>query len=155
MSVVGMGDVAPDWNLALADGTTIGRSGMAGKTHVIYFYPKADTPGCTNEAKDFSALMPQFDAAQVTVIGVSKDAPKRLAKFAEKYALTVVLGSDEGGHMTEDFGAWVEKSMYGRSYMGIERCTFLFGADGRLLAEWRKVKVKNHAAEVLARALNA
>lgn len=155
MSVVAIGEMAPDWSLTLADGTTLGRRDMAGKTHVIYFYPKADTPGCTNEAKDFSALMPQFDAASVTVIGVSKDAAKRLAKFADKYALSVALGSDEGGQMTEDFGAWVEKSMYGRSYMGIERCTFLFGADGRLLAGWRKVKVKGHAAEVLARAGHA
>lgn len=150
-----VGEAAPDWTLTLADGSALRRDDLAGKAHVIYFYPKADTPGCTNEAKDFSALMPQFDGAGIAVIGVSKDAPKRLGKFAEKYGLAVQLGSDEGGHMTEDFGAWVEKSMYGRSYMGIERCTFLFGADGRLVEQWRKVKVKGHASAVLDRAVGA
>ncbi|MFM6853838.1 MAG: peroxiredoxin [Sphingopyxis sp.] len=119
---------------------------------VLYFYPKADTPGCTNEAKDFSDLMPEFDAIGTRVIGISKDSPKKLAKFAEKYALGVLLASDADGQVTETMGAWVEKSMYGRVYMGIERCTFLFGADGRLIRQWRKVKVKGHAADVLAAA---
>ncbi|MEQ1724610.1 MAG: peroxiredoxin [Sphingopyxis sp.] len=149
------GQAAPDWQLTLADGTALSRGQMAGKAHVLYFYPKADTPGCTNEAKDFSALADDFAAAGVRVIGVSKDKVARLAKFAEKYGLTVTLGSDatesaSGGHMTEDFGAWVEKSLYGRHYMGIERCTFLFAADGRLAGQWRKVKVKGHADAVLS-----
>lgn len=148
------GQKSPDWRLTLADGTVLSRVDMVGRAHIIYFYPKADTPGCTNEAKDFTALGREFAAAGVRVIGVSKDKPTRLAKFAEKYGLTVTLGSDtvegEGGHMTGDFGAWVEKSLYGRHYMGIERCTFLFGADGALAHQWRKVKVKGHADVVLA-----
>lgn len=149
------GQKSPDWRLTLADGTVLSRADMVGRAHIIYFYPKADTPGCTNEAKDFTALADAFAAAGVRVIGVSKDKPARLAKFAEKYGLTVTLGSDapesaSGGHMTEDFGAWVEKSLYGRHYMGIERCTFLFDATGALVQQWRKVKVKDHADVVLA-----
>ncbi|MEQ1510721.1 MAG: peroxiredoxin [Sphingopyxis sp.] len=146
------GQATPDWKLLLADGTPLSRGDMAGQAHVVYFYPKADTPGCTNEAKDFSALASGFTDAGVRVIGVSKDKPARLAKFAEKYGLTITLGSDEGGHMIEDFGVWVEKSLYGRLYMGIERATFLFAADGRLVQQWRKVKVKGHADAVLAAA---
>lgn len=146
------GQQAPDWRLTLADGSVLSLSDLAGKAHVIYFYPKADTPGCTNEAKDFSALADEFAATGVDVIGVSKDSPKKLVKFADKYGLSVALGSDDGGHMTEDFGAWVEKSLYGRHYMGIERCTFLFGNTGALVRAWRKVKVKGHADEVLAAA---
>ena len=119
---------------------------------ILYFYPKADTPGCTNEAKDFTLLAPEFDAIGVRVIGVSKDSPKKLAKFAEKHGLAILLGSDEGGHVTEDFGAWVEKMNYGRTYMGIERCTFLFDAAGQLARQWRKVRVKGHAEDVLAAA---
>lgn len=144
------GQKAPEWALTLADGSPLSRGDMAGRAHVVYFYPKADTPGCTNEAKDFTALASEFAIAGVHVIGVSKDKPARLAKFAEKYGLVVTLGSDEGGHMTEDFGAWVEKSLYGRTYMGIERCTFLFDAAGALVQQWRKVKVKSHAEAVLA-----
>lgn len=147
-----LGDTAPQWRLTLADGAPLMCDDLAGKAHVLYFYPKADTPGCTNEAKDFSALSAAFAAAGVVVVGISKDAPAKLAKFADKYLLTVQLGSDAGGHVTEDFGAWVEKSLYGRTYMGIERCTFLFGTDGRLVEQWRKVRVKGHASAVLASA---
>ena len=146
------GERIPAATLTMSDGSTVNLAGLDGRPLVLYFYPKADTPGCTNEAKDFSALAGDFDAIGVRVIGVSKDSPKKLAKFAEKYALSVLLGSDENGHVTEDFGAWVEKSMYGKSYMGIERCTFLFNGEGALVKQWRKVKVKGHADEVLAAA---
>lgn len=144
------GDMIPAATLTLSDGSPIALSEQVGRPLVLYFYPKADTPGCTNEAKDFSALITDFDAVGARVIGVSKDAPKKLARFAEKYALGVLLASDEGGTVTEDFGAWVEKSMYGKKYMGIERCSFLFGSDGRLVRQWRNVKVKGHADDVLA-----
>lgn len=155
--MVDVGEMAPDWTVTIADGTPLSRRDLAGVAHVIYFYPKADTPGCTNQAKDFTTLAGAFAGADVRVIGISKDPSKRLAKFADKYGLAVMLGSDseegEGsGHMTEDFGAWVEKSLYGRNYMGIERCTFLFGRDGTLVQVWRKVKVKGHAEAVLAAA---
>ncbi len=144
------GDMIPAATLTLSDGSPIALAEQVGRPLVLYFYPKADTPGCTNEAKDFSALITDFDAVGARVIGVSKDAPKKLARFAEKYALGVLLASDEGGTVTEGFGAWVEKSMYGKKYMGIERCTFLFGPDGRLVRQWRNVKVKGHADDVLA-----
>ncbi|MGL5838624.1 MAG: peroxiredoxin [Sphingorhabdus sp.] len=119
---------------------------------VLYFYPKADTPGCTNEAKDFTAFAADFEKAGVTVYGVSKDKPVKLAKFADKYGLAVTLLSDEESDLTERMGAWVEKSMYGKKYMGIERCTFLIGKDGKVAQIWRNVKVKGHAEEVLAAA---
>jgi thioredoxin-dependent peroxiredoxin len=122
------------------------------KSAVLYFYPKADTPGCTNEAKDFSALSAEFKKAGVTVYGMSKDKPTKLAKFAEKYGLSVALLSDEASDATEQMGVWVEKSLYGRKYMGIERCTFLIDKDGKVAQVWRKVKVKGHAEEVLAAA---
>lgn len=146
------GDPIPAAALLNSDGTALNLADLAGRALVLYFYPKADTPGCTNEAKDFSAVISDFDAIDVRVIGVSKDSPKKLAKFAEKYSLGVLLASDENGHVTEDFGAWVEKSMYGRNYMGIERCTLLFDAAGKLVRQWRKVKVKGHAEDVLAAA---
>ncbi len=117
---------------------------------IVYFYPKADTPGCTNEAKDFTALKPEFDAKKATIIGISRDKPTALAKFAAKYGLGVTLASDEGGAVSDAFGTWVEKSMYGKSYMGLERSTFLFDASGTCTQVWRKVKVKGHADEVLA-----
>ncbi len=117
---------------------------------IVYFYPKADTPGCTNEAKDFTALKPQFDAKGATIIGISRDKPAALAKFAAKYGLGVLLASDEAGHVSDAFGTWVEKSMYGKSYMGMERASFLFDAGGTCTHVWRKVKVKGHAEEVLA-----
>jgi thioredoxin-dependent peroxiredoxin len=122
------------------------------KSAVLYFYPKADTPGCTNEAKDFSALSAEFKKAGVTVYGMSKDKPAKLAKFAEKYGLSIALLSDEASDATEQMGVWVEKSLYGRKYMGIERCTFLIDKDGKVAQVWHKVKVKGHAEEVLAAA---
>lgn len=117
---------------------------------VLYFYPKADTPGCTNEAKDFTALAADFEKAGAAVYGVSKDKPAKLAKFAEKYGLSVSLLSDESSDLTEQMGAWVEKSMYGKKYMGIERSTYLVGKDGKVARVWNNVKVKGHADEVLA-----
>ena len=119
---------------------------------VVYFYPKDDTSGCTTEAKDFSAAADAFDAAGVKVVGISKDTPASHAKFAAKHSLTVQLASDVDGAACEAFGVWVEKAMYGRKYMGIERATFLFGADGRLATAWRKVRVAGHADTVLAAA---
>jgi len=122
---------------------------------VVYFYPKDDTPGCTREAQDFSALADDFVAAGVHVLGISRDSVARHAKFTAKHDLRIALASDLDGRVTEAFGVWGEKQMYGRSYMGVERATFLFDRDGRLAREWRKVKVPNHAAAVLdaARAL--
>jgi peroxiredoxin Q/BCP len=146
------GDAIPTGTIKDADGVDFTLARYAGKPLVVYFYPKADTPGCTNEAKDFTALADEFAAAGVPVIGVSKDKPAKLRKFADKYGLSVILASDEEGGLCESFGTWVEKSMYGRSYMGIERDTFLFDADGRLQRVWLKVKVKGHAQEVLAAA---
>lgn len=122
---------------------------------VVYFYPKDDTSGCTREAQDFTALAAEFAAAGVGVIGISKDSPAKHRKFSEKHALTVELVSDEDGAACEAFGVWGEKQLYGKTYMGIERATFLFGANGTLSKSWRKVKVPGHAQAVLeaARAL--
>lgn len=144
-----LGDAVPDVGLKDADGADFTLARYKGKPLVVYFYPKADTPGCTNEAKDFTGLSEEFAALGVPVIGISRDKPARLRKFADKYGLTVTLASDEPGDMCEAFGTWVEKSLYGRKYMGIERATFLVGADGKILRVWPKVKVKGHAAEVL------
>ena len=143
------GDAIPTGTIKDADGVEFTLARYAGKPLVVYFYPKADTPGCTNEAKDFTALADEFAAAGVPVVGVSKDKPAKLRKFADKYGLSVILASDEEGTLCEAFGTWVEKSMYGRSYMGIERDTFLFDAEGRLQRVWLKVKVKGHAQKVL------
>ncbi|AJR22450.1 MULTISPECIES: thioredoxin-dependent thiol peroxidase [Sphingobium] len=144
-----VGDAVPEVTLKDADGVDFTLARYRGKPLVVYFYPKADTPGCTSEAKDFTALAADFAALGVPVVGISKDKSAKLKKFAEKYGLTVTLASDEPGEMCEAFGTWVEKSLYGRKYMGIERATFLVGADGKILHVWPKVKVKGHAAEVL------
>lgn len=147
------GDVLPDLSLQGSDGP-IRLSAYAGKPFVLYFYPKDDTTGCTREAQDFTALMPEFAKAGVAVLGVSKDTPEKHAKFAAKYDLGVPLATDDGT-VLEAFGAWQEKSLYGRKYMGIDRSTFLFDANGRLAHAWRKVRVAGHAEAVLtaARAL--
>lgn len=143
------GDTLPDVTLMDADGAPLSLSQFRGKPLVVYFYPKADTPGCTNEAKDFTALAAEFAAAGVPVVGISKDKPAKLAKFRDKYGLAVTLASDEAGGVCEAFGTWIEKSMYGRSYMGIARATFLVDADGVIARLWPAVKVKGHAEEVL------
>lgn len=139
----------------LPDVTATGADGAPLRLHdlprplVVYFYPKDDTPGCTREAQDFSSLTEEFAAAGVTVLGVSRDTVAKHAKFRDKYALTVMLGSDLDGSVTEAFGVWGEKQLYGKTYMGIERATFLFDRDAKLVQAWRKVKVPGHAAAVL------
>ena len=125
----------------------------AGKNIVVFFFPKADTSGCTKEAIAFSELQTEFDAANTVVIGISKDKPQKQAKFREKYNLTCLLGADHETDVCEQFGVWVEKSMYGRSYMGIQRATFLIGPDGTILHVWPKVKVPGHADDVLSHIL--
>lgn len=149
MTMLEAGDKLPDVTLTDADGAQFPLSRYKGHPFVVYFYPKADTPGCTSEAKDFTELAGDFSNADVAVIGVSKDKPAKLAKFRDKYGLKVLLASDEEGGVCEAFGTWVEKSMYGRTYMGIARATFLIGADGTIQRVWPKVKVKGHAMEVL------
>jgi len=134
------------------DGKPVSPADFRGNKLVLYFYPKDDTSGCTREAQDFTALADAFENAGTWVLGVSKDGPKSHAKFAGKYDLKVRLASDEDGAACEAFGTWVEKSMYGRKYMGIERATFLIDRDGTLARVWRKVKVPGHAEEVLAAA---
>ena len=145
------GDAAPPFEMAASGGRTVSLAGQAGRPFVLYFYPKADTPGCTKEAQAFQDALAELDAAGVAVIGVSKDAMKPIEAFAGKYALPVPRASDPGG-VVEAYGAWVEKSMYGKQYMGIDRSTVLVGADGRIARIWRKVKVPGHAAEVMAAA---
>ena len=142
------GAPAPDFELAGADGP-VRLADFAGKPLVVYFYPKDDTSGCTREAQDFTALAGDFAKAGVALLGVSKDSLASHAKFTAKYGLAVPLASDPEGAMIEAYGAWVEKNMYGRKYMGIERSTFLIDASGKLARIWRKVKVPGHAAEVL------
>jgi len=147
-----LGDALPDLELAGADGAALRLRDKVGAPLVLYFYPKDDTTGCTREAQDFSALYPEFRAAGVDLLGVSPDTPAKHAKFTAKYDLTVPLASDEAHGVMEAFGVWVEKNMYGRTYMGVERATFLFAADGTLAQVWRKVRVAGHAEQVLAAA---
>jgi peroxiredoxin Q/BCP len=150
--MVNEGDIAPDVALTGPDGTKVRVGDFKGQKLVLYFYPKDDTSGCTREAQDFSALAEEFEKAGTFVIGVSKDDPKSHAKFTGKYDLKVRLLSDMDGAACEAFGTWVEKSMYGRKYMGIERATFLVDRDGVVKRVWRKVKVPGHAEEVLSAA---
>ena len=147
MTDVTEGAPAPDFDLETPDGR-VKLADFAGKTVVLYFYPKDDTAGCTKEAQEFTALAPEFAKAGVTVIGVSKDTIAKHRKFADKYGLTIPLGSDPEGAVVERYGSWVEKSMYGRKYMGIDRSTFLI-KDGKVVKIWRKVRVPNHAQQVL------
>ena len=145
------GDPIPDVTATDADGAPLALRDLAFSA-VVWFYPKDDTAGCTREARDFSALAPDFAAAGVSLLGISRDPVKSHAKFAAKYDLAPPLASDLDGSVTEAFGVWVEKSMYGRTYMGIERATFLFDRDGKLAQAWRKVRVAGHAEAVLAAA---
>lgn len=148
-----IGDALPDLALTTPDGGTVRPSDFAGRKLVVFFYPKDDTPGCTTENKDFSELADQFAAVGTALLGVSKDPPKKHLKFIEKHALAAPLASDpEEGGLSDALGIWTEKSMYGRTYMGMVRATYLVGADGRIARIWDKVKVKGHAAEVLAAA---
>ena len=145
------GSPAPDFTLA-GDTGPISLASFAGRKLVLYFYPKDDTPGCTTEGKDFSAAAADFAAADTAIVGVSRDSVAAHAKFRAKHGLTVALGADDDGAVTEAYGVWVEKSMYGKKYMGIERATFLIGRDGTVAGAWHKVKVPGHVAEVLAAA---
>ena len=145
------GDQAPALKLEASDGGVVDLS-APGQMLLLYFYPKDDTSGCTRQAQDFTAMAGEFQRAGVKVVGVSRDPMAKHAKFIGKYGLTVPLASDEDGRVSEAFGTWIEKSMYGRKYMGMDRSTFLIAPDGRVLRAWRKVKVSGHAAEVLAAA---
>ena len=142
------GDSAPTARFATAEGEA-SAADYAGRKLILYFYPKDDTSGCTREAQDFTDLADDFAKAGAVVVGISKDSLASHAKFQAKYGLKVALGSDAEGAVCEAFGTWVEKSMYGKKYMGIERATFLIGSDGKVARVWRKVKVPGHAAEVL------
>jgi peroxiredoxin Q/BCP len=147
--MISQGDRAPDIDVDTRDGRTV-RLASPGKPLVLYFYPKDDTSGCTREAQDFTSLADDFAKAGAEIVGVSRDPMKKHEKFIGKYDLKVPLASDEDGRISDAFGTWVQKSMYGRKYMGMERSTFLIGADGEVMKEWRKVKVPGHAQEVLA-----
>ena len=143
--MIGEGDMVPAMTLALSDGTSVD---LASDPVVLYFYPKDDTSGCTREAQDFTALAPDFATAGVRVVGVSRDPMQKHDKFIAKYDLAVPLASDEDGALSDAFGTWVEKSMYGRKYMGMERATFVI-RGGKVIKAWPKVKVPGHAQEVL------
>ncbi len=149
MTDLNPGDRAPAFDMPTDDGR-VSLDALTGKNVVLYFYPKDDTPGCTTEAQAFTALAEDFAKANAVVIGVSRDTAAKHGKFRKKYGLTVLLGADEDGAVTEAYGVWVEKTLYGRQYMGIERATFLIGPDGVIRHVWRKVKVAGHAEAVLA-----
>jgi peroxiredoxin Q/BCP len=146
--MISEGDKAPAMTVTSSDGSSVNLA-SPGQPIVLYFYPKDDTSGCTREAQDFTALAGDFKKAGVKVIGVSRDPMKSHEKFIGKYDLAVPLASDQDGKISDAFGTWVEKSMYGRKYMGMERATYLIGPDGKVLKAWRKVKVPKHAEEVL------
>jgi len=143
------GDMLPDVTLMGSDGAPIRLADYRGKPLVVYFYPKADTPGCTTEAIDFTGLIDEFGALGVPVVAISKDPVSKLERFAEKHNLAITLASDEDGSVCAAFGTWIEKNLYGRKYMGIARATFLADAQGKILHVWPKVRVKGHAAQVL------
>ncbi|WP_193177703.1 peroxiredoxin [Oricola nitratireducens] len=149
MSQIVEGSPAPDFALPADGGSTLSLSAMNGKIVVLYFYPKDDTSGCTAEAIDFSRLKPDFEALDAVVVGMSPDSAAKHDKFKAKHDLSVTLVADEELKTLQDYGVWVEKSMYGRKYMGVERATFLIGKDGKIAKIWRKVKVSGHAEAVL------
>ena len=144
------GDIAPDFELPTDDGERVKLSQLRGKPVVVYFYPKDDTSGCTVEAKDFSRLAPEFRKAGIEIIGVSPDSVESHHKFRNKHDLTIRLAADTDKVAAMAYGVWAQKSMYGRTYMGVERATFLIDKAGRLARSWRKVKVPDHAQAVLA-----
>ena len=152
--MINEGDRVPPLKLDSSDGRSIDIADR-GSPLVLYFYPKDDTSGCTRQAQDFTALAAEFEAANVAVVGISRDPMAKHHKFIGKYELTVPLASDEDGRISDAFGTWVQKSMYGRKYMGMERSTFLIGRDGTVLKAWRKVKVPGHAQQVLQAAREA
>ena len=146
--MLAVGDYAPTLSIP-TDTHPFSIAEQGGKKVVIFFFPRADTPGCTKEAEQFSALHNEFTAQNTVVIGVSKDKPAKQAKFRAKYALTCLLGADHETNFCEEFGVFVEKSMYGKTYMGIQRASFIIDIDGKIAAIWPKVKVAGHAADVL------
>lgn len=146
---VAEGDEAPALSLSANGGRTIDLATLRGRPLVLYFYPKADTSGCTAQARDFQAALPELEAAGTGLVGVSRDPMRPIERFAEKYGLGFPLASDPDGTAAQAYGAWVEKSMYGRRYWGIERSTFLIDRDGRIARCWRKVSVPGHVAEVV------
>ena len=152
----GEGDDFPEFEMETPDGGTVTKADLSGKKAVIFFYPKDNTPGCTTEARDFSALKAAFDKADVSLLGVSKDSAKKHQNFIAKHDLTVDLATDAAdGGLSDELGVWTEKQMYGKTYMGMVRSTFLIGGDGQILRVWPKVKVKGHAEEVLEAATKA
>ncbi len=150
--MIAPGTLAPDFTLPRDGGATVTLSTLRPGKVVLYFYPKDDTPGCTLEAQDFNARIAAFAAADTTVIGVSKDSVKSHDKFCMKHGLGIVLVSDETGHTSEDYGVWLEKRMYGKTYKGIERTSVLIDGTGKVARVWNKVRVEGHADEVLAAA---
>lgn len=149
------GDMAPDFTLPRDGGQTVTLSEFRPGKVVVYFYPKDDTPGCTKEAIGFTEHLDAFREAGVTIIGISKDTAAKHDKFIAKHDLGVILASDAEDTVCEAYGVWKEKSMYGKTYMGIERSTFLIGSDGKIVEAWHKVKVPGHVDKVLAAAQNA
>ncbi|WP_169544966.1 thioredoxin-dependent thiol peroxidase [Sneathiella aquimaris] len=143
------GTPVPQFSMPTDTEGTLSSEALKGQKYVLYFYPKDDTPGCTTEAKGFTELAEEFSALDVKIIGVSKDPIAKHEKFRAKHDLSVILASDENGETCDAFGVWVEKNMYGRKYMGIERATFLINAEGIVQKIWRKVKVKGHVEAVL------
>jgi len=150
--MVEIGKKAPAFKLPTDGGGTVALKDLKGRKVVLYFYPKDDTPGCTTEACGFRDAFPDFTKVDAVIIGVSKDSVARHDKFKGKYELPFTLASDEDGTVCEAYGTWIEKSLYGRKYMGIDRATFLIDEQGVLRGEWRKVKVKGHVDDVLAAA---
>lgn len=144
-----IGDKAPNFSMASDGGGTVSLSDYKGRFLVLYFYPKDDTPGCTKEAIGFTQSKADFEALGADILGISKDTAAKHDKFIAKHELTIRLGSDEEGKMIESYDVWVEKNMYGKKYMGIERATYLIGPDGKILEIWRKVRVKEHVQKVL------
>lgn len=150
MPALKKGSKAPDFSIAADNGQTLSLEDYRGSKLVLYFYPKDDTPGCTTEACNFNDALPKFEKHDAQILGVSRDPVKKHKKFSEKFGLTFPLGADEDGSMCAAYGVWVEKSMYGKKYMGIDRSTFLIDENGKILKIWRGVKVPGHVDEVMA-----
>lgn len=146
------GAKAPEFNLPLAGDGQVGSASLNGRAFAVFFFPRADSPACTTEAVEFSRLAPEFRRLNVGLVGISPDSPTKLGRFRDKHAIDVDLASDQDLGVINAWGAWVEKSMYGRSFMGVERATFLIDATGRIAAGWRRVRVAGHADAVLAAA---